>query len=459
MINIEALDKIIAVVVVILILSLFVQSLQSLLKKLFKIKSLQIETSLVHLFHYMVNDNALAVVSSKLNNSPFLRMITPGSKHPSEADDKVKTLYCAVEAEFKKAGRVTASGKMMLDSISKEDLLKFVGQIQDSELVKQFAPDLATELTAVQQKITTMEASVETIKTQYADVLSTAKVQFDQIEQSIVPLVDDARKILAGQTGDGGMVLADIAKLGEITPDSLAAVQGKITQAMTQLSTVPNAKPAIDALQALSEALKALTIAPPGISSVNNLLGKLKTWYDTVMQGFSERYARGMKTWAWVISALVVIFLNANLVNIYREISTSDAKRAVILQAADRYKTTAKAPAASGQSTDQNLSPEDWYKEARKVIDENTEAYTSMGFQGPGWVKEPIRWVKNPNWAGVRQGLKTLFGWFVMTLLLSAGAPFWEDTLESLFGLKNLVRGKSGTKNVETKSGEGQPKP
>jgi hypothetical protein len=57
------------------------------------------------------------------------------------------------------------------------------------------------------------------------------------------------------------------------------------------------------------------------------------------------------------------------------------------------------------------------------------------------------------------KAIKTIFGWFVMTLLLSAGAPFWEDTLESLFGIKNLLRGKSGTKNVENKSGEGQPKP
>jgi hypothetical protein len=27
-----------------------------------------------------------------------------------------------------------------------------------------------------------------------------------------------------------------------------------------------------------------------------------------------------------------------------------------------------------------------------------------------------------------------------MTLLLSLGAPFWEDVLESVFGLKNVLR-------------------
>jgi hypothetical protein len=46
----------------------------------------------------------------------------------------------------------------------------------------------------------------------------------------------------------------------------------------------------------------------------------------------------------------------------------------------------------------------------------------------------------------------------IMVMLLSAGAPFWQDTLESLFGLKNLLRQKSDTKNIEDGKG-GQPKP
>ena len=52
----------------------------------------------------------------------------------------------------------------------------------------------------------------------------------------------------------------------------------------------------------------------------------------------------------------------------------------------------------------------------------------------------------------------TFAGWLIMVMLLSAGAPFWQDTLESLFGLKNLLRQRTGTKNVEDGQG-GQPKP
>jgi hypothetical protein len=42
-------------------------------------------------------------------------------------------------------------------------------------------------------------------------------------------------------------------------------------------------------------------------------------------------------------------------------------------------------------------------------------------------------------------------------MLLSVGAPFWQDALESLFGIKNLLSKRSDTKNIEDKGG--QPKP
>ena len=63
MLNLDTLDTLIAVMVVLLVLSLVVQAIQSALKKLFKIKSRQIEESLVDLL-----ENALDT-STKKNGS------------------------------------------------------------------------------------------------------------------------------------------------------------------------------------------------------------------------------------------------------------------------------------------------------------------------------------------------------------------------------------------------------
>lgn len=61
-------------------------------------------------------------------------------------------------------------------------------------------------------------------------------------------------------------------------------------------------------------------------------------------------------------------------------------------------------------------------------------------------------------WASRKGDVVTLVGWAIMVMLLSVGAPFWQDTLESLFGIKNLLRQKSGTQNIEDQSGTGQRK-
>ena len=78
--------------------------------------------------------------------------------------------------------------------------------------------------------------------------------------------------------------------------------------------------------------------------------------------------------------------------------------------------------------------------------------------------KDVYKWRNQtvPQWWQSRESPKgnvtTLVGWAIMVMLLSVGAPFWQDALESLFGIKNLLRQKSGTQNIETQSGAGQPK-
>jgi len=62
-------------------------------------------------------------------------------------------------------------------------------------------------------------------------------------------------------------------------------------------------------------------------------------------------------------------------------------------------------------------------------------------------------------WAARKHDVMALIGWIIMTILLSIGAPFWQDTLESLFGVKNLLRKRGEIQNVEQQSGEGQTKP
>jgi hypothetical protein len=344
MFNSNALNNMIAVVVVLLALSLVVQSVQTALKKLFKIKSLQIEQSLVHLFYYVLDKDALSSMATMTDKSPFLRMLTR-APHPAERDPAVKALFQGVVDKFRQLGRVTQSGALMLDSISKEDLKKCIQEV----IADQAAP----------------------------------------------------------------------------------AASGTSIKAITQAETA-------------------------------SLLAKVDAWYDTVMQSFEERYVRSMKTWALIISAAVVILLNANFFNVYRNIAISDVMRNSILQTQGEISKRLAEKAGSAATQPQDLQA--WFDQSRQEILSNAELFSGFGFtnikprQVWQWLVRGGGWENVDIWPWLAHGISVLVGLTIMTLLLSVGAPFWQDVLESLFGVKNLLRKRSDTKNVEQLSGQGQPK-
>jgi len=303
MIDIGALDTVIAIVVVLLVLSLLVQSIQSLLKKLLKLKSAVVMGSLLDLFQYVGTQELI------------------GHK-PVEFVELVKT-------EFKKLGRQTVRGRLMMDSIAKDDLLKVVERIAEQNS-------------------------------------KTEGKQFDP-----------------------------------------ATVQTEVSR-----------------------------------------------WFDAVMQSFDERYTRHMKTVAIITSIVVVIVLNANIFAIYRNIALNDALRAAIVSSATEIQKQGKSgPEQSNGEVKPNV------QQVQQFIND----YKGVGFNPirPRQVKDFISgqgaWQGVPASDRFAHGLKVMLGWGIMVLLLSVGAPFWEDILESLFGVKNLLRKRSDTSNVEDRGGQQKP--
>ena len=179
-------------------------------------------------------------------------------------------------------------------------------------------------------------------------------------------------------------------------------------------------------------------------------------WFDTVMQGFEERYTRHMKTIAICISILVVIFLNANFFQVYHNISNSDVMRNAVLQKRDLVQQQLKLQSADLANANG--------AEALKA--ELTQLQTALD-EAPGLGFKPLTPMQLYDflagegvWDGVSfpnrfaHGIKVFGGFAIMVMLLSVGAPFWQDALESLFGIKNLLRKKSDTQNVEDEGGQ-----
>ncbi len=492
--NLGTLDVLIAMVIVILVLSLVVQSLQTLVKKVFKLKSRSILNSLEDLFETIMNKPATTAADA-----------TGAAKTP-------KQLVAEVTTRLKDMGRKSLFGNPMLDSLAKGDLLKILTRVKAEDLMPGAVSNFQNVLTGIHA----LKDEIGKINTNLLNGDSNAR--FAAIQGSIMPLLHDLEALASGGNIDSAVFFGDLFKLRqlkaadvldllgqvqeEVSKDLLAAkttseeaasaiTTAKITSAQDQAK---NDNDTVVALEALDAGLKRIASQIASLSTSFDAafapliarLEQVEVWYDTVMQGFEERYTRHMRSVGIVISIGVVVVLNANFFSIYRSIKADPVKTALILQqgedflkATEQQKATdtgaepaspAPSPAptsaaspspsvtpASSPSPSATETPVTIAEVEQEVqrVEDLAKVYESFGITPLS--RQQFTNVFSGNWRW-RDLNETILGWAIMVMLLSAGAPFWQDTLESLFGVKNLLRKKSDTKNVEEEKG-GQPKP
>ncbi|HJY30431.1 MAG TPA: hypothetical protein VJ306_20530 [Pyrinomonadaceae bacterium] len=574
------LNTIIAMVIVLLVLSLLVQALQTLLKKLLKLKSHQFEDSLKDLY-----DQAIASATPPAQAAatiPNTGATSAPSSVVGKIIEKLKTLArltivgnpdpCSPAAtaftknvlnEFKKIGRVTKFGNPVLDSLSKEDLLKIMAKFESEK----FFPDYKEKFKALCDQITGLRDAIVGLTSNDA-LRGAASSKVAEIRTILAPIFNDVDAIFEGGAVKPGVIFADLLRLNKldtrgvlklldeaqqaITDEKKAAVQASNNAELARLETLSSELTSIaNKIGNLSQEFDK------AVSPLSNKLAQVEIWFDTVTQSFDERYVRHMKAVAIYISIVVVVVLNANFFRIYRSLSTNEIQRDLIVasgpevlerarKANEAEPTPSQSPATtstpsptppqtavSNASSTPNASPSPSpinakaeIEKSRREINTLSSDYQAFGFSplsgqqvwswlqslgvwtalernnqgklGNGWgftlarnfegvvvnkENKPIpvdckerdkdgrqiftKGYCTPDWRvqtgsewweSRKSDVVTLLGWGVMVMLLSVGAPFWQDTLESLFGIKQLLRTKTGTQNVETPSGSGQPK-
>lgn len=416
MVDLGVLDTVIAMVVTILLLSMIVQSMQTFLKKLLKFKSKQIEKSLQHLFDQV-----------------------DASAPPPPAQAATAS---SVLAQFAQMGRHTIGGGHAIESISKVDLAKVVVSIEGSALVPDAAKEsIVTFFKALQNARDAIEALAG------IQLPPEALAKLTDLRTRLVPFITHVETLFDQQGNlDAKVVVRDALSLRDFPAQDVvavaAALQAQIEQAALTQPGNPDLQKAAAAAKALSQSIGQVQVAlSRSLARLRERIDAIETWYDTVMQGFEERYARHMRSFAFGISLVVAIVCNADIIHLYKRMATDDVSKQRILAQSDAIQKqyTARMTAPEVQpATVQQLR-----KQMNDELDELTLTYPALGLEPFDY--DDFRWY-------------TPFGWLIMAFLLSLGAPFWQDTLESLFALKNLLRQKGDIKNVEQGSGQGQPK-
>lgn len=421
MVDLGVLDNVIGVIVVILLLSMVVQSIQTFVKKLSNFKSIQIKKSLENLFE----------------------------KTAASAPPQGAATAQGVLDHFAAMGRVTALNRSAIESISKADLTKVVTTIEGSSLLPQKTKDvLGSVLKSAQEAQSAIEALVNT------PIPSEAIAKLAELRTEITPLLAHIGQVI-DQEGKlkAELIVNDVIALRDYATGTVMKLAAELHGYVASSAA---SAPANALLQDAAKAATTLANATANLhmhisafgSRLRERIDALEAWYDPIMQGFEERYARHMKTWAFIISAILTVMVDANLPRLYKRMATDEVSKNRVIAEANKIQQRyidqiAQARAANDQSMLHELT-----SRLNDELDEATASYPALGL-------EMLDFEAFWNRTTAIEKVKIVMGWLLMSFLLSLGAPFWHDILQSLFGLKNFLRDKTETKNVEQASGAG----
>ena len=167
----------------------------------------------------------------------------------------------------------------------------------------------------------------------------------------------------------------------------------------------------------------------------DRIIGGLDRWFDLSKRAFQDHYERRMKPWAVAISAVVVLGLNANLLDIYKEFSRDKTLRGAGVAIAQQYVVSPRERFEFKLDTVTTRTNEETIRSIRAQVDSINAILDNKTFQLWRWENTSIGQSLNDHF------LRSMIGWLAMILLVSLGAPFWYDFLKAVTGLKDRAKG------------------
>jgi|SRR6267378_444564 len=183
------------------------------------------------------------------------------------------------------------------------------------------------------------------------------------------------------------------------------------------------------------------TVGAKSDDRLKDVAKKVIDWFPLAWDPVDDRYRRRMRGYAILSAAIVVIGFNADAFAVLKRAREDPAYRTAVTGAAaqldtlsQRQRRLADTTQTGGDTTAVGRRARaDSLKAVSDTINARLEAIRAgeAGFVlgAPGGQRwDDIKW-----WIGI----------ILSTLLVSLGAPFWHDALESLFGLKNRIEAQA----------------
>jgi len=184
----------------------------------------------------------------------------------------------------------------------------------------------------------------------------------------------------------------------------------------------------LDAIQLAAPQLQGVVAS--GAATLDQIKDNIAGAYEAARVTFQESYTTKNKKWVIALSFLVVLGLNTSLITIYEILAANQNLTQAISGTASSI-VNAEKSAQNTASTSQTPNAAEIYDKNRKTITEDLQKYPIL-----------LRTSKYPEDL-MREPLGEIAGLLLMGLLVSMGAPFWNDVLKGMMGVNNALNTNS----------------
>ena len=199
--------------------------------------------------------------------------------------------------------------------------------------------------------------------------------------------------------------------------------------------TVDNLKAVADEVGKAGPAGKASF----GAADIENIKSKITAGLESESKNLQERYTHYMGQMSVAIALIISVGLNADSLQMMEKIGSDKAVRQALVQSDYLTKLSAEKKADKPAGAASSKEETERLKKNIAGVSDLMKEYQGLNI-GVKWSKTGEDFMKTSGWTTVFFILQKLVGLMITATLVSMGAPFWHDTLESLTGLKNKLR-------------------
>ena len=249
-----------------------------------------------------------------------------------------------------------------------------------------------------------------------------------------------------------------------VPPPQLAPPPAVSTPEAATLATMVKIVPIPQTLRNAAEALAKTNpkVGRPVLAMItlagddaSKLQKNVEDWFNSSMDRVSGWYKYHTQKTLFCIGLIMAIALNANTINIVRQLSTDSTLRQTIVTAA-----RTAAPAQPQKPSAQDPSLDDQIQAATKAFGSLNGLGIPLGWPrgAPVLIKLAHHPLTCSEWSDAWAAVWTApfweapLGWILTAIAISLGAPFWFDSLNKIMVIRSTVKPQEKSKDEESKS-------